>query len=133
MKPVYPWSAWRDEDASAATLADALPDNHVPAEKPLTLSPRLVELCFQTAGLWGAGREGTLGLPLRVGRVATAGAVDGGPLTARAVCRDDGSYDCLVIDAEGRVVVRLEGYDTVAFPAPIPDDVSEALHATYGD
>ena len=31
-------------------------------------APRLVELCFQTAGLWQAGREDRLALPMRVGR-----------------------------------------------------------------
>ena len=60
--------AWRDGDASVATLMDPLPDNHVPPEQPLATAPRLIELCFQTAGLWQAGLEDRLALPMRVGR-----------------------------------------------------------------
>jgi hypothetical protein len=33
-------------------------------------APRLVELCFQTAGLWGMAAEGPPGLPGRIDKVA---------------------------------------------------------------
>ena len=32
-----------------------LPGNHMPADRPTLMSPRLIELCFQTAGLWEMG------------------------------------------------------------------------------
>ncbi len=126
-------SAWRADDASIALLRDPLPDNHVPAALPLATAPRLVELCFQTAGLWQAGLEDLLALPMQVGSAsvlidpATAAA----PLHAVAREVATGVFDCLVVDATGRVVVRLDGYRTIPLPAPIPEVVASALHTTF--
>ena len=39
--------------------------------------PRLVELCFQTAGLCEAGTDGRLALPLHVGAVRLDGSARG--------------------------------------------------------
>ena len=126
-------SAWRGDDASVALLADPLPPNHAPAELPLTTAPRLVELCFQTAGLWQAGLEDRLALPLRVGsaRVLVAADAVTGPLHAVAREVEPGVFDCAVVDGDGRVVVRLDGYRTVPLPAPIPEAVASDLHATF--
>ncbi|MGZ5400871.1 MAG: SDR family oxidoreductase, partial [Nocardioides sp.] len=62
-------TAWRDGDGPTARLPESLPDDRSPADAPLSLAPRLVELCFQTAGLWEAAREDRLALPMSVGRV----------------------------------------------------------------
>ncbi len=126
-------SAWRSESTAVAALVDPLPDNHVPAELPLVTAPRLVELCFQAAGLWQAGREDRLALPMQVGRAQVVGDVDAaeGPLRAIATERAPGVYECVVVDAAGAVLVRLDEYRTVPLPAPIPDDVAAELHAAY--
>ncbi len=126
-------TAWRDGDQSIAALADPLPDNHVPADLPLITAPRLIELCFQTAGLWQAGREDRLALPMRVGRAQVLGDPSSakGTLHARATEIESGAFDCEVVDSEGSVIVRLTGYLTVPLPAPIPDDVAGDLHQTY--
>ena len=34
------------------------------------MAPRLIELCFQTAGLWEMGVEGRMGLPQHIDRVS---------------------------------------------------------------
>ena len=47
--------------ASSARLAGRLPPNHVPAELPLFAAPRLIELCFQTAGILEIGTHGSHG------------------------------------------------------------------------
>ena len=125
---------WRSDGASVAVMAgDDLPDNHVPADAPLLTAPRLAELCFQTAGLWQAGREDLLGLPMEVGRVSVLGDPSAGGL--RAVMRQigDGEYEGVVLDGDGGAVMYMGGYRTVALPAPIPDDVAADLHATYRD
>jgi acyl transferase domain-containing protein len=124
--------AWRDGDASVATLMDPLPDNHVPPEQPLATAPRLIELCFQTAGLWQAGLEDRLALPMRVGR-ARWYATPEADAPLRAVARETaaGVFDCVVVDSSGTVVARLDRYETIPLPAPIPDSVAGALHATY--
>jgi hypothetical protein len=125
-------SAWRSDDVSIAALTDPLPENHVPSSLPLTTAPRLVELCFQTAGLWQAGREDRLALPMRVGSARVVGDPATGALHARAREIEPGVFDCVVVDAEGTVIVRLDGYHTIPLPAPIPDDVAADLHAAYG-
>ena len=125
-------AAWRDGETSVATLMDPLPDNHVPTDQPLTTAPRLIELCFQTAGLWQAGLEDRLALPMRVGRARWYPSSNPhGPL--RAVARETaaGVFDCVVVDSSGAVVAQLDRYETIPLPAAIPDAVAESLHATY--
>ncbi len=126
-------SAWRSGDVSVAELVDPLPANHMPADLPLTTAPRLIELCFQTAGLWQAGLEDRLALPMRVGSarwLTDPGAADGRLL---AVAREvsAGVFDCVVVDASGAVVARLDGYETIPLPAPIPAAVAADLHGTF--
>ncbi len=128
-------AAWRDGDGSTARLTDPLPDNHAPATAPLTNAPRLVELCFQAAGLWEAGRDQRLALPMRVERVSVLrdpGSSEG-LLRAHAVRREDGAFDCVVVDEGGDVLVHLDGYHTVALPGGLPDRVAQALAATFAD
>ncbi len=127
-------SAWRAGDAAVAELAAPLPDDRVPASAPLATAPRLVELCFQCAGLWQAGTEGVLALPLRVGsaRVLADPAKVRGTLHAVARERSPGCFDCLVIDARGNVIVQLEGYVTIPLPAPIPEAVAGSLRNAFG-
>ena len=50
-------------------MADPLPPNHEPVEKPLCMAPRHVELCFQAAGIFELGQEGRMGLPAPPGAV----------------------------------------------------------------
>jgi len=125
-------SAWRAGDVAVAAMGEGLPDNHRPARLPLATAPRLVELCFQTAGLLQAGLEDRLALPLGVGSVRRFrdGALGGG-LRATARQTAPGRFDCSIIDAEGNVIVRLEDYRTVALPTPIPEAVGAELHAAF--
>ncbi len=125
-------AAWRDGDGSVATLTDPLPDNHVPAEQPLATAPRLIELCFQTAGLWQAGLEDRLALPMRVGRACWYAMPEAdGPLRAVARETSAGVFDCVVVDSSGTVVAQLDRYETIPLPAPIPESVADSLHSAY--
>src|SRR6185369_15097351 len=65
--------AWWDGERIIGEMSQSLPENHQPADKPTLIWPRLIELCFQTAGLWQMASEGTMGLPWKVGQVS-AGA-----------------------------------------------------------
>lgn len=128
-------TAWRAGDASAAQFAADLPANHEPSDQPTQTSPRLIELCFQAAGLWEAGREGRLALPTHVSRAVVhgeQGEAAEGPLTVTATEGADG-FDCVVTDASGNVLVRLAGYRTVALPQPLADDVQAPIRAAMGD
>jgi NADP-dependent 3-hydroxy acid dehydrogenase YdfG len=127
-------SAWRAGDQAAAALADALPDHHWPPGAPLATAPRLVELCFQAAGLWQAGLEGRLALPARVGsaRVLCDPTSVEGRLHATARQTAPGRFDCVVMDAKGQVIVRLDDYQTVPLPTPISEAVAADLRAVFG-
>ena len=113
---------------------------HDPADLPTVLAPRLVELCFQTAGLWEAGRTGRLGLPAHVERVLVVGSPppDGATGRVYAVARpvpagDGEAFDCTVLDGDGRVILRVEGYRTVALPGAIPPDVRGPLQTVMSE
>jgi len=126
-------SAWRCDEVAVAALADPLPDNHVPSDRPLVTAPRLVELCFQTAGLWQAGRDDVLALPMQVGSARLVGDPTTRPLQAHAREIGPGTFDCVVVDADGNAVLHLDRYRTVPLPAPIPADVGDVLHAAFRD
>jgi hypothetical protein len=100
-----------------------------------------VELCFQTAGLWEAGRTGRLALPAHVGSVLLVSTApkdgDGALLAvARAATGDadmQASFDCAVVDDDGRVILRIEDYRTVALPAELPDEIRKPLEVVMAD
>ena len=111
-------------------MADGLPDDHAPMSAPTFVGPRLVELCFQTAGLWEAAQHGRLALPRHVDavRLLRDPAQVSGPLYAVANEVDD-HFDCSVRDADGEVVLTVEGYRTTPLPAPLSADVRQGLGA----
>jgi hypothetical protein len=114
-------SAWRQGDGVAARFADDLPNQ---ADAPTVTGPRLVELCFQTAGLWEAGRQRKLALPGHVDAVRLgAEPAESAGLLATARPDGRGGFDCVVRDDDGAVVLRVDGYRTVRLPDPLPDDV----------
>jgi NAD(P)-dependent dehydrogenase (short-subunit alcohol dehydrogenase family) len=130
---------WRVGGAAAGRLATDLPANHEPPGQPTALAPRLVELCFQVAGLWEAGREGRLALPAHVDRLrvvgdVTAGApADGVVAVAVPSAGEAGCFDCHVLDPHGRVLLRLDGYRTIPLPGGLTDDVRTPLHRVMAD
>jgi hypothetical protein len=116
-------------------LQSPLPDNHTPADSPLAIAPRLAELCFQTAGLWEAGRDGQLALPMQVERLRVLRDPAGvkGALFSHATQSAPGVFDCVVVDDKGKVVLDMVGYHSIAFPSPIPEAVATTLRDTYAD
>ena len=110
--------AWWDESGAVGEMATGLPDNHHPSDQPLAMAPRLVELCFQTAGLWEIAVQHRLGLPRRVDRVSLYRTPDAaaGPLFAVVTPNQvAGSFDADVVDRDGRRYLHVSGYRTVAF------------------
>ena len=53
--------AWWDGKQVIGLFAQGLPPNHHPSELPTVMAPRLIELCFQTAGSLGTRRAGPHG------------------------------------------------------------------------
>jgi acyl transferase domain-containing protein/acyl carrier protein/NADP-dependent 3-hydroxy acid dehydrogenase YdfG len=111
--------AWRDDGHVVGRLASELPPDHEPASQPTQFVPRLIELCFQTAGLWELGTASRMALPTHIDRVVRyAAGKKPGRLWA-VVSRRDGGVDAEVIDEAGRVRVRLEGYRTSELPGEL--------------
>ncbi len=118
---------WRHGPDTLGRLAKGLPPGHRPEDGDTVAVPRLVELCFQTAGVAELADRGVLALPAHVGRVVLTehAAAPKGLLTARVVAGSDGGVDAEVVDGKGRVWVRLEGYRT----AELPEAFDEAVLA----
>jgi hypothetical protein len=112
--------AWRDGGGAAALVASDLPSDHEPADLPLLTAPRLVESCFQTAGLFEMGVRGRMALPHHIDRVAALLPMPDSDTRLYAVAvPSDGGFDARIIDATGNVYVEVQGYRTVELPSPV--------------
>jgi hypothetical protein len=123
--------AFRDDGLFIGRLAGDLPPHYDAAAGPTQVVPRLIELCFQTAGVWEIGTEGVMALPTGVDRVLRfAGADAPGRLTAVVRPRADASAtDADVVDEHGVVRLRLEGYRTTPMPVTLDADAVAPLRA----
>jgi hypothetical protein len=118
--------AWWDGDRLVGRMAGSLPPNHLPSERPTAISPRLLELCFQTAGLWEMTVLHRMGLPQHFDSVRVWGAPASGEAGLFCIVtapRDGGSFDAQVMDSTGNTYVELSGYRTV----PIAGEIDPAL------
>ena len=122
--------AWQHGDGAAGRFAADLPPQ---VDGAVLTGPRLVELCFQTVGLLEAGTDGHLALPMHVGAVRLNGCPEERAGLVATVRRDgNGGFDCDVHDDDGTLVLRLDGYRTVALPDPPPEDVVAPIRAVMG-
>ncbi len=121
--------AWWDGKRMIGLLAKDLPDNHHPPDLPTVMTPRLIELCFQTAGLWEMGAQARMGLPQHVDEVTSSPVVE--PVDTRLYAvvtpAPGGTFDADVVDAKGNLYVRLGGYRTIALPNAINPDQVKSL------
>jgi acyl transferase domain-containing protein/acyl carrier protein/NAD(P)-dependent dehydrogenase (short-subunit alcohol dehydrogenase family) len=124
--------AWWDGNRMIGLLAKDLPSNHHPPNLPTLTAPRLIELCFQTAGLWEMGTQARMGLPQHLDSVSSSpvsepfharlySVVTPGPL--------QGTFDAEVVDANGNRYVHFKGYRTVATPNAVDPEQVKALRA----
>jgi len=124
--------AWWDGKRMVGLMAGDLPGNHQPSDLPTLMAPRLIELCFQTAGLWEMGVQNRFGLPQDVQQVSLlrAPSLAEGKLYAVVTPHpDEGTFDAEVVDAKGNCYVRLSGYRTAALPNSVDAETTKALHA----
>ena len=124
--------AWWDEKGAIGEMSANLPDNHQPSVQPLAIAPRLIELCFQTAGLWEMAVQQRMGLPRHVDRVTFYRVPEpaDGPLFA-VVTADPvaGSFAADVVDRNGLRYLHLSGYRTVVFREDVDARVFTPEHA----
>ncbi len=115
-------SAWRWGDSVVGMYAKSLPENHKPAEAPVIVAPRSVELCFQTVSLSILARQDLLGLPyafrrLRISSRPQKGA--GEVFYAVITPNEDATYNAALVDDKGNVTLLLEGYRVMELPDPV--------------
>jgi len=97
-------------------------------KKQTLLTPLLIELCLQTAGVWEIGKAGVLVLPTAIERVIvhTEKADPSGVFYAEIEPKpgqgDEVCFDARIVDEHGDIYLELEGYRTARLPAPIKDE-----------
>jgi NAD(P)-dependent dehydrogenase (short-subunit alcohol dehydrogenase family)/acyl carrier protein len=126
--------AWWNGTELVALMASDLPANHHPSELPTAISPRLVELCFQAAGIWEMGVQERMGLPLHIERVCFFRSPETAEGRLYAVITPNaakGSFDAEVVDEAGKRYVQLGGYRTVALPNAIDAERLKPLRALF--
>ena len=124
--------AWWDGERIIGEMAPHLPDNHQPSERPTLVRPRMIELCFQTAGLWQMAAQGRMGLPWKVEEVSTQSAPKPNGNKIYAVVTphpEQGTFDAEVMDAKGTRYLRLGGYRTVELPDKVDDQSLKAIQS----
>ena len=122
--------AWWDGNRIVGLMAKDLPNNHHPAELPTLMAPRLIELCFQTAGIWEMGVQSRMGLPEHIDQVSLFRSPDlaeGRLYAVVTVNQVQGSFDAEVVDAAGNRFVQLSGYRTVTVPNSIDAEYLKPL------
>jgi hypothetical protein len=122
--------AWPEYARAVGLMASGLPTDRVPTSSRTLMAPRLIELCFQTAGVWDLAAKGRFALPMRVDKVSAVGdpAAAEGRLSAVVVLEGD-AFDAVVSDEAGNVFVRLEGYRTVELPGSVEPALLGAFEA----
>jgi acyl transferase domain-containing protein/NAD(P)-dependent dehydrogenase (short-subunit alcohol dehydrogenase family) len=126
--------AWWDGQRIVGLLAKDLPPNHLPSELPTEMAPRLIELCFQTAGLWEMGVQGRMGLPQHIDRISSLllqvpKQADTRLYAVVTLDSSHGGFDAEVVDTKGNRYLQLNGYRTAAFSEAGDNERFKALQA----
>jgi NAD(P)-dependent dehydrogenase (short-subunit alcohol dehydrogenase family) len=123
--------AWWDGEHMVGELMSNLPEECKPSDPPTLIRPRLIELCFQTAGLWEMAAHDRMGLPKHVHGVSWLRPPDleGTAFYALVTPHPDlGTFDAEVVDGEGNCYLRLDGYSTAGVPSNVDSAPLKALH-----
>ena len=124
--------AWRDRDRMVGQMSVSLPSDHEPPAMLTVMEPRLIELCFQTAGLWQLSEQGLMGLPLYVRQVSVWRVPELAAGQFYAVVTphpEEQSFDADVVDATGNCYIQLSAYKTVALPNSVDAESLKTLQA----
>ena len=120
--------AWRSERGVAGRYAPDLPPAYQSEDGPVIARPRLVELCFQTAGIEELGTTGRMALPMHVDRIVLpAGDLEAENAVAEVQAHGEACFDARVIGPGGEVLVQLEGYRTIALPDAVGPELLDPL------
>jgi len=127
-------SAWRAKGNVIGAFAKSLPANHAPSNLPVSVSPRFVELCFQTASLAGLALQSRLGLPFAFRELTVVSMPEEKPDAAFfsvVATNPDGTYDAKLTNGKGDVYMILRGYKTMDLPDPVEPDLLQPLQRAF--
>jgi hypothetical protein len=120
--------SWKKQNLQLAQFSKGLPGNHVPVEKKTFTQPRLIELCFQTAGVWEMGKLNRMGLPNGIDRLRIYGKPKDGRTQLFALTEPiDGRFNASIVDKKGNVYMRLEGYTTAEFNSALDNELIKPI------
>jgi len=107
-------------------------------EHALLSTPTLVELCFQTAGIWEIGKTGVMALPRSIESLTLFRQnVNGAAIYAevKPVLSGNGElhFDARVVDSKGRLYLELKQYRTTPLPASVEPDLLAPLQELMKD
>ncbi len=120
--PAYKVLDWVSVAGNRAVglMATDLPPHTSPADAVELMAPRLIELCFQTVGVWEMRTRKVMALPFYVGNVTVypqpAGVLGSCRYAIVEAVNGGESFDAWVTDEAGQVIVALRDYRTVQLP-----------------
>jgi hypothetical protein len=122
-------NSWRSGKEIMGSFAGNLPANHEPADRPTLAAPRLIELCFQTAGIYELAGKARMGLPYQIAQVQFLKPPEEGKqkLLAAVTSEPDGAFDAQVLDEMGEIYMTLRGYRTSELPDAIEADLLKPI------
>jgi len=122
--------AWRDGERIVGAMARNLPADQSSPGQPTLASPRLIELCFQIAGLWEISVESRMGLPRHIDKVRFWESPKQAGQQLYAVVVPQGErFNAEVVDSTGKRYVEIRGYCTAALPTTVDAAPLMALKA----
>ncbi len=120
--------SWRSGKNVFGLLNKNLPVNHLPEKKNTIALPRLVELCFQTAGIIEMGENAKMGLPSKI-KTLNIYKTENGKEVLTAVVKESkkDTFDAQIVDSSGNVYLELQGYQTMQLPETIDEKLLKPL------
>jgi malonyl CoA-acyl carrier protein transacylase len=104
----------------------------------LLSTPTLVELCFQTAGIWEIGKTGVMALPRSIHSLTLYRQnINGAAIYAEVKPYRSGNgelhFDARVVDSKGRLYLELKEYTTTPLPVSVQPDLLAPLQELMKD
>jgi hypothetical protein len=105
--------------------------------KETLVAPLLIELCMQTAGVWEIGKTSVMALPTAIERVVVHRAPEAdtavyAEIEPRTGEGDELSFDARIVDDQGHLYIKVEGYRTARLPAPVDDERVAPIRKAVG-
>ncbi len=108
---------------------------HQPGSNMAATYPLLLELCFQTAGLFEIGKMGSMGLPRAVESIRLySQRMNGLPVFALVTPRENPgglSFDATVVDGDGNVFLEMARYQTSALPYALQPELLAPIQSHF--